>query len=117
MKKKYVQIGLGGRARFYYESIASDYKDTSELVAFCDVSKVRMDYANKIIHEKYGHPIVPTYFYNDFEKMLEDTKPDYVLVTSVDRTHHDYIIRSMEKGYDVITEKPMTIDEKKYKQF
>jgi predicted dehydrogenase len=45
--------------------------------------------------------------------MLDEIRPDAVIVTSVDRTHHDYIIRSMEKGYDVITEKPMTIDEKK----
>lgn len=113
MKKRYVQVGTGGRARFFYESIANDFKDTSELVGFCDISQIRMDFANKIISEKYGHPTVSTYFYTDFEKMLDETKPDYVIVTSVDRTHHDYIIRAMEKGYDVITEKPMTIDEHK----
>lgn len=113
MKKRYVQVGTGGRARFFYESIANDFKDTSELVGFCDISQIRMDFANKIISEKYGHPTVSTYFYTDFEKMLDETKPDYVIVTSVDRTHHDYIIRAMEKGYDVITEKPMTIDEEK----
>jgi predicted dehydrogenase len=36
-----------------------------------------------------------------------------VIVTSIDRTHHTYIIRAMELGCDVITEKPMTIDEHK----
>ena len=35
------------------------------------------------------------------------------VITSVDRTHHDYIIRAMKKGYDVICEKPLTIDEEK----
>lgn len=115
MKKKYVQVGTGGRARFFYESIAHEYRETSELVGFCDVSQVRMNYANKIISEKYGHPIVPTYFYTDFDRMLDEQKPDFVIVTSVDRTHHDYIIRAMEKGYDVISEKPMTIDENKVK--
>ena len=40
-------------------------------------------------------------------------QPDEVIITSVDRTHHDYIIRAMRKGYDVICEKPLTIDEEK----
>lgn len=112
MKKRYVQVGTGGRARFYYDAIATTYKETSEIVAFCDLSQTRMDYANRRLVFK-GHPAVPTYHYTQFEQMLDETKPDYVIVTSVDRTHHDYIIRAMEKGYDVITEKPMTIDNEK----
>jgi len=112
-KKKYVQVGTGGRARMYYEAIATTYKDRAELVGICDLSPTRMNYTNKILTTKYGAPAAKTYYYTDFEKMLDENKPDTVIVTSVDRTHHDYIIRSMEKGYDVITEKPMTIDEKK----
>ena len=54
MKKKYVQVGLGGRARFFYEAIASTYHQTCELVGFCDVSQTRMDYANRILVNKYG---------------------------------------------------------------
>ncbi|GAB2021475.1 Gfo/Idh/MocA family oxidoreductase [Pseudolactococcus yaeyamensis] len=115
MKKRYVQVGTGGRARFYYEAIAKDFKETSEIVGFCDVSQTRMAYANRVIHEKYGCPKVPTYFYTDFEQMLDDLQPDCVIVTSVDRTHHDYIIRAMRKGYDVVCEKPLTIDEEKAK--
>jgi len=113
MKKRYVQVGIGGRARFFYESVASNYNETSEMVGFCDISQTRMDYGNKILSEKHGQKKVPTYFYTDFDKMLNEQKPDYVIVTTVDRSHHDYIIKAMEKGYDVITEKPMTIDEQK----
>ena len=112
-RKKYVQVGTGGRARMYYEAIATTYKDRAEMAAFCDLSPTRMNYANRLLTEQYGVPAVKTYYYTDFEKMLDENRPDAVIVTSVDRTHHDYIIRSMEKGYDVITEKPMTIDEKK----
>jgi len=112
-RKKYVQVGTGGRARMYYEAISTTYKDRAEMAAFCDLSPTRMNYANKLLTEKYGVPPAKTYYYTDFEKMLDENKPDAVIVTSVDRTHHDYIIRSMEKGYDVISEKPMTIDEKK----
>jgi predicted dehydrogenase len=112
-KTKYVQVGTGGRARMYYEAISTTFKDRAELAAFCDMSATRMNYANKLLTTEYGVPAAKTYFYTDFDKMLDEIRPDTVIVTSVDRTHHDYIIRSMEKGYDVITEKPMTIDEKK----
>lgn len=113
MKKRYVQVGVGGRARFFYEAIASIYSQTSEIAGFCDISQTRMDYANRILSETYGQEKVPTYKYTAFETMLDDIKPDCVIVTTVDRSHHDYIIRSMEKGCDVICEKPLTIDEEK----
>jgi predicted dehydrogenase len=109
---RYVHGGTGGRARMFYEAIAKTYRDTSELCGFCDISETRMKYANGIL-KSYGAPEVPVYGYTDFERMIDETKPDAVIVTSIDRTHHDYIIRAMEKGCDVITEKPLTIDEKK----
>jgi len=112
MKKRYVQVGTGGRARFFYEAVASDFKETSEMVGFCDMSQTRMNFANVLL-ERHGHQKIPTYLYTDFDKMLDEQKPDFVIVTTTDRNHHDYIIRSMEKGCDVISEKPMTIDEEK----
>jgi predicted dehydrogenase len=42
-----------------------------------------------------------------------ETQPDTVIVATVDATHHTYIIRAMEMGCNVITEKPMTVDESK----
>ena len=111
-KKRFAQVGTGGRARFFYHAVASTYNETSEIVAFCDVNQTRMDYANSYL-ESVGVPKVPTYKHYEFDKMIEDTKPDCIIVTSVDRTHDEYIIRAMELGCDVITEKPMTIDEKR----
>ena len=112
-KKRYALVGTGGRARMFYQAVAGTYKDTSELVAFCDLSQTRMDYANKVLQEEHNHAPVPTYNYRDFEKMIDESRPDTVIVCSVDRTHHDFIIRAMEKGCDTITEKPLTIDERK----
>ncbi|MBD2844125.1 Gfo/Idh/MocA family oxidoreductase [Paenibacillus sp. IB182496] len=112
-KKTYVLVGSGGRAQFFYSAIATDFKETSELLAFCDVNQTRMDYANKQLVEKHDYHAVRTYKSEEFERMIEVEKPDTVIVTSVDRTHHKYIIRAMELGCDVITEKPMTVDEVK----
>ncbi|WP_204502110.1 Gfo/Idh/MocA family protein [Aquibacillus albus] len=110
MKKKYVLVGTGGRAEFFYGAIARDFRDTCELVAFCDVNQTRMNYANQLLEEKYNHPQINTYLAADFEKMIETEKPEKVVVTSVDRTHHTYIIKALELGCDVVTEKPMTVD-------
>lgn len=72
-----------------------------------------MDYANRLLEEKYKYQAVPTYKAHEFDRMIEETQPDTVIVTSIDRTHHRYIIRAMELGCDVISEKPMTVDEEK----
>ena len=115
-KKRFVQVGTGGRARFFYEALARQYSDTSELVAFCDINPIRLEYAQKTLTEEYGYPKVNLYGADEFEKMIELEKPDCVIVTSIDRTHHKYIIKAMEMGCDVITEKPMTVDNVKCQQ-
>lgn len=112
-KKRYVLVGAGGRAEFYYGSLVRDFQATAELVAFCDVNQTRMNYANKLLKEKYGYHPVSTFKSEQFDEMIRTMKPDIVIVTSVDRTHHKYIIRAMELGCDVVSEKPMTVDAEK----
>ncbi|WP_223192564.1 Gfo/Idh/MocA family protein [Paenibacillus sedimenti] len=113
MKKRYVLVGTGGRAEFFYGAIVKDFRDTSELVAICDINQTRMDFTNRLLVDKYGYFAVPTYKADAFEEMIRKERPDCVIVTSVDRTHHTYIIKAMELGCDVISEKPMTVDEEK----
>ena len=38
-----------------------------------------------------------------------ETKPDAVIVTTIDGFHEKYIVRSHEPGCNVISEKPTTI--------
>ena len=112
-KTRYVEVGVGGRARLFYSAIAETFKDRAELTAFCDINRTRLNYARKVLTEKYGYNDVKLYDYTEFDKMIEEQKPDIVIVTSIDRTHHKYIVRAMELGCDVISEKPMTIDTEK----
>ncbi|KAL5868580.1 hypothetical protein ACKVWC_009341 [Pyricularia oryzae] len=113
-KKRYALVGTGGRAGFYYTAIAKTYSSTSEVVAFCDTNQTRMDYANAQLAQ-LGHGPVPTYKapgdgWSAFDTMVAETKPDEIIVTTIDRTHHTYIVRALELGCNVVTEKPMTID-------
>ena len=36
MKKKYVQVGVGGRSGMFWDSIAVKFKDDCELLGICD---------------------------------------------------------------------------------
>ncbi|KAK8034902.1 hypothetical protein PG993_009897 [Apiospora rasikravindrae] len=108
-KKRYAIVGTGGRAIFYYTAIAQDFSATSVIVALCDTNQTRMVYANSKL-ESLGHASVPTYPAAQFDQMIKDTKPDELIVTTIDRTHHLYIVRALELGCNVVTEKPMTID-------
>jgi predicted dehydrogenase len=112
-RNKYALIGTGGRAEFFYGALAKDFRERCELVAFCDINRIRLNYANKVLREKYDHPEVRIYEAHEFDEMIRIEQPDTVIVTSVDRTHHSYIIRALELGCDVVTEKPMTVDEEK----
>lgn len=108
--KKYALVGTGGRAGMYIEAIGKTFRDTAQMVAFCDTNQTRMRYANRLL-ENAGAPPVPCFVAAQFEAMIRDTRPDTVIVTTMDRTHDDYIVRALHAGCDVITEKPMTIDE------
>ncbi len=115
-KKRYAVVGTGGRSRMYIDALTGDHADDGDLVAFCDLNQTRMDFYNETtVKPFYGKP-VPTYHASDFDRMIEETKPDCVIVTTMDRTHHKYIIRAMELGCDAVTEKPMTTDAEKCQQ-
>lgn len=109
---KYAVVGTGGRAAFFYNAIVKDFKNTAILVAFCDTNQTRMNVANLRVQE-LGSTALPTYKATEFDRMIKETKPDSVIVTTIDRTHHWYIIRAMEMGCNVLSEKPMTVDENK----
>jgi predicted dehydrogenase len=112
MVKRYAIVGLGGRSSFYYTALARDFKATTLIVGLCDTNQTRMNVANdQLISLDYPSSPIPTYKAHDFDKMIVETKPDEVIVTTMDRTHDIYIIRALELGCNVITEKPMTIDE------
>ncbi len=109
--KRYVIVGTGARAFMFSHALLDTYKETSSLVAICDSNPKRMAHHHKVYVEKNGISGIPMYAAKDFEAMLKTEKVDTVIVTTIDRTHDDYIIRAMEAGCDVITEKPMTTDE------
>ncbi|NRA40120.1 MAG: Gfo/Idh/MocA family oxidoreductase [Planctomycetes bacterium] len=114
-KIRYAIVGTGGRSDMFSGAIFEHYQEHAELAALCDNNQTRMDFYNSLFSEKYGAAALPTYKPDQFEQMISDNKIDTVIVTSIDRTHHTYIIRAMHAGCNVISEKPMTVDSDKCK--
>lgn len=117
-KKRYVIVGTGNRGRDYCRAIAKTHNDRCELVGICDINPGRMEFYNNVFlkEECNNHPDVPMFTADRFDEMIAKTKPDAVVITSMDRTHHIYGCRAMELGCDVVSEKPMTIDAEKCQQ-
>ncbi|MDD5678149.1 MAG: Gfo/Idh/MocA family oxidoreductase [Kiritimatiellae bacterium] len=112
-RKRYVQVGVGSRAWNYTVALVKTMKSTCELVGICDTNRGRMQLCNRKIVSDLQGKAVPMFLDTEFDAMIRRLKPDIVVVTSVDCTHDRYIVRAMDLGCDVVTEKPMTIDEKK----
>ena len=112
-RKRYVQVGLGGRSRMYTHAIVSKMDNVSELVGICDNNRGRLHQANRWITDELQGKPVPEYLDTQFDRMIKEQQPDAVVVTTKDCFHDKYIVRALALGCDVITEKPMTIDEKK----
>ena len=110
-KKRYAQVGLGGRSMMYTEAVTETYGEHCEMVGLCDNNPGRLQ--QRIAWCAQRGAQVPGYSDDEFDRLIAECQPDCVIVTSKDCTHDQYIVRAMELGCDVITEKPMTTDEHK----
>lgn len=105
-------MGLGSRHEVYQDGIEKVHAPWAELVGVCDSNPGRVERARRRSAQN-GAPVPPGYAAEEFGRMLQERRPDIVIVTTVDAAHHEYLIGAMEAGCDVITEKPMTIDAEK----
>ncbi|MBT8183709.1 MAG: Gfo/Idh/MocA family oxidoreductase [Eudoraea sp.] len=106
-KLKIALVGTGIRGTtFWGKRLVDQYSDILEFVGLCDINPGRLEFSKKYIG-------VSCPVYSNFEEMIRNGKPDLVIVTTKDSTHHEFIIKGMQMGCDVLTEKPLTTDETK----
>jgi predicted dehydrogenase len=106
-KTRLAMVGTGSRgASMWGVPVQKKYGDVVEFVGLCDTNPGRVGTVKKAMGVS-----CPTF--TDFETMMRETKPELLIVTTVDATHDQFIIRGMELGANIITEKPMTTDAKK----
>ncbi len=106
--KKFAFVGTGSRGTHaYLKPICDKYSDCAKICGVYDIDRKRAETAV----EMTGCDIP---IYEDFDEMLNEIKPDAVIVTSIDCTHDEYIVRALEFGCDVISEKPLTTTPEKF---
>ncbi|MFN0084634.1 MAG: Gfo/Idh/MocA family protein [Blastocatellia bacterium] len=104
-KLKMAIVGTGSRGSFTWgQEVVKGYSDVVEIVGLCDINRKRVEAARQLIG--VNAPV-----FTDFDRMIRETRPDRVTVTTPDGTHARYIIRAMELGCDVMSEKPLCTDE------
>ena len=98
-------VGTGMRGTLTWGiPVVKQYSDTVEFVGLCDINSKRVKAAQAMMGA--SAPV-----FTDFDQMVQQTKPDAVMVTTPCGSHYRYVIRAMELGVDAITEKAMCTDE------
>lgn len=109
-KIRLAQVGTGHRGvGFWGSGLLKSFEGVIEFVGLCDINPGRLAYAKEVY--KVNCPV-----FTSFDEMLAKVTADYVIVTTVDSTHAEFIVKALDKGFNVITEKPMTTDEVKCKR-
>jgi len=104
-KRRYAMIGTGDRGTSMWGAdVVRRYGDVLEFVGVCDINPKRAALAPSLIGVS-----CPTF--TDLDEMCDRVKPDLLVVTTVDAYHAPIIVKALERGIDVLTEKPMVIDE------
>lgn len=105
MKKRYAICGVSGRALgMFAKPILTTFAGSCELVGLLDRDPARFDLYRTRFPE---NPDVATYGEHEFDRMVDETRPDVIIVAGRDDTHAKYLIAALKRDLDVITEKPM----------
>jgi predicted dehydrogenase len=102
-RKRVALVGTGIRGvTFWGQFIRKNHADGAEFVGLCDINPGRLEFARGYI----GVPDCPVF--TNFDEMMAQARPDLVMVATVDSTHDEFIVKALDAGVDVVTEKPMT---------
>ncbi|HYP53645.1 MAG TPA: Gfo/Idh/MocA family oxidoreductase, partial [Pyrinomonadaceae bacterium] len=105
-RRRYAMIGTGHRGTgMWGADLARNYSDVLEFVGLCDSNPKRLAAGRELVGVD-----CPTF--TSFAEMCDRAKPEVLMVTTVDSTHVEFITGALDRGIDVITEKPMVTDER-----
>ena len=99
-KKKIIVIGAGSRGKRYTD-LALSFPETFEVVAVAEPIENRRNY----IKEKHG--IKSEMCFESWEPLLDLPKlADVAIIATMDRDHIAPALKAIEKGYNLLLEKP-----------
>ena len=111
MKKlKAIVFGFGSRGS-KYAHFACQHPDQLEIVAVADPLRNRLNTA------KETHGLDESQLYTDWKEIAKLPKmADFVVISTQDQMHYEPALAMIEKGYDILLEKPMAPTPKECKE-
>jgi predicted dehydrogenase len=105
-KMRLAMVGAGSRGtETWGRQLMTTHGQYVELVGFCDINPKRAARA-----PAYCGVNAPTFAAPDFDRMIRETKPDAVIITTTDCFHASYVVRTLELGANAICEKPLATE-------
>ncbi|MBR3895172.1 MAG: Gfo/Idh/MocA family oxidoreductase [Clostridia bacterium] len=102
-KHKLILIGAGGRGKTYTDVARDHLSEDFEVVAVAEPIESRRNY----IKEKHGIPA--DLCFDTWEPLLEMPKmAEVAIIATMDRDHFAPAMKAIEKGYNLLLEKPAT---------
>lgn len=97
--------GLGSRGKDTYAPVAKLFPERMKIVAIADIDPAKV----KEVADTYNIP--SDFCYSSAEDMIAESKlADVMFITTQDQQHVRQAILAMEKGYDILLEKPISPD-------
>ena len=102
--RKVVLIGASMRATAFVNTLRKNFADSYKIVGILDCDPGKM----KGFKETYGLEDVPAF--TDFDEMCKTVAPDMVIVSTVDATHKEYIVKALDRKIACVSEKPLCVN-------
>ncbi len=80
-----------------------------EVIALCDVDKHQLDHAAEMVNQRLPGQASPK-LYGDYRKLLNEQKPEIVLIGTPDHWHALQCIAAVKAGAHVYLQKPISVD-------
>ena len=111
MKKvKFGIIGMGNQGSYYAKLFKNGEIENGELCALCDVNPVKLEKAKEMLEDKS----IATFL--DYKEMLDSGLCDAVLVETPHYIHPEIVIACLNKGINVISDKPAGVYTKQVRE-
>ena len=95
-------IGLGG--------IASKFADGFQFTKNARLFAISSKNENKLLEFKNKFQIDENYCFSNYDSLLECKDLDMVYIALPHSFHHEWVIKSIEKGKNILVEKPATVN-------
>jgi len=70
-------------------SVLNEFSNIIEFVGLCNINPGRLETVKQMLQVS-----CPTF--TDFDKMMKDTKPEILIVTTIDGNHHEFIVKGIK---------------------